>query len=118
MALPPGGASASPVVLARANAPGVNDNGKTSLTNTYPKWSPFIFQRDEFNKVLWTTFSSTRRYGLYPDRSMLYIWMVAVNPGQAGGGDPSASAFCLPFQALDTSNHIAQWTTAAVPIIP
>jgi hypothetical protein len=114
----PAGATASPVALTRANAPGVNDAGKTNLTNTYPKWSPFIFQLDEFNKVLWATFSSTRRYGLYPDRSMLYIWMVAVNPSQAAGGDPSSTAFCLPFQALDTSNHIAQWTTAAVPIIP
>jgi hypothetical protein len=117
MPLPTSG-SAPPVALTLANSPGVNDSGKTALTNTYPKWSPFIFQRDEFNKVLWATFSSTRRYGLYPDRSMLYIWMVAVNPSQTAGGDPSSSAFCLPFQALDTSNHIAQWTTAAVPIIP
>jgi hypothetical protein len=112
------GAGAGPTLLARANAPGVNDQGKTALANTYPKWSPFVFQRDEFNKVLWATFSSTRRYGLYPDRTMLYIWMVAINPSPAAGGDPSYSAFCLPFQALDSSNHIAQWTTAAVPIVP
>jgi hypothetical protein len=105
-------------LLGRANAPGVNDNGSTQLTNTYPKWSPFIFHLDEQHQVLWTTFSSKRRYGLYPDRGMLYIWMVAVDPGLAGLGDASSAAFCLPFQALDTSNHIAQWTTAAVPIIP
>ena len=37
------------------------------------------------------------------------IWMVGVNPG-AGGRDPSFAAFCLPFQDVTTSNHIAQWT--------
>jgi len=26
------------------------------------------------------------------------------------GGDPSFAAFCLPFQDVATSNHIAQWT--------
>jgi hypothetical protein len=117
MPLPPGGIAA-PTLLARANAPGVNDNGQTALTNTYLKWSPFVFQLDEENQILWGTFSSKRKYGLYPDRGMLYIWMVAVNPRWVGNGDASSTAFCLPFQALDTSNHIAQWTETAVPIIP
>ena len=115
--LPPGGAT--PTLLAHANAPGVNDGTNTALTNTYAKWSPFIFQLDEMHKVLWATFSSTRRYGLYPDNGDLYIWMFAVDPAAASGGhDPSYAAFCLPFQALNTSNHIAQWTEQAVPIIP
>ena len=26
-----------------------------------------------------------------------------------GGSDPSFTAFCLPFQDITTSNHIAQW---------
>ena len=100
-----------------ANAPGVADNGNTVLTNTYAKWSPFIFQLDEMHKVLWATFSSKRRYGLSTrDNGNLYIWMFAVDPGAASGaGDPSYAAFCLPFQALDTSNHIAQWTEAGRP---
>jgi hypothetical protein len=115
--LPPGGAA--PTALARANAPGVNDAGNTVLTNTYPKWSPFIFQRDELNKVLWATFSSSRRYGLYKKTSFVYLWMFAVDANGAKDGiDPSYTAFCLPFQSLDTSNHIAQWTEKAVPIIP
>jgi hypothetical protein len=115
--LPPG--TASPTLLKNANAPGVNDGTNTALTNTYAKWSPFIFALDEMHKVLWATFSSTRRYGLYPDQGDLYIWMFAVDPASAsGGGDPSYAAFCLPFQALDTSNHIAQWTEQAVPIVP
>jgi hypothetical protein len=35
--------------------------------------------------------------------------MVGVQPA-IGGGDPSFTAFCLPFQDITTSNHIAQWT--------
>jgi hypothetical protein len=111
-------ATATPTLLGAANAPGVNDKGNTALTNTYPKWSPFVFQLNEHNQVLWATFSSKRRYGLYPDTGNLYIWMFAMNPGVGAGSDPSYSAFAIPFQALDSSNHIAQWTTQVVPIIP
>jgi hypothetical protein len=115
--LPPG--TAQPMLLGKANAPGVNDGTNTVLTNTYAKWSPFIFQLDEAHKVLWATFSSKRRYGLYKDTGNLYIWMFAVDAGGAkASADPSFAAFCLPFQALDTSNHIAQWTEQAVLIIP
>jgi hypothetical protein len=115
--LPPG--SAQPTPLVAANAPGVADGNNTVLTNTYAKWSPFVFQRDEIHSVLWATFSSKRRYGLHPATDNLYIWMVAVDPGVAGSSrDPSSAAFCLPFQALDTSNHIAQWTEKAVTIVP
>lgn len=39
------------------------------------------------------------------------IWMVAIDPARlARGQDPSSPAFCLPFQDITTSNHIAQWT--------
>ena len=44
--------------------------------------------------------------------------MVAIDPAKvAVGDDPSYAAFCLPFQDLTTSNHIAQWTQVVVPII-
>jgi hypothetical protein len=108
--------NATPLLLANANAPGVNDAGNTALTNSYAKWSPFVFQLNEEHQILWATVSSKRRYGLYRDRGMLYIWMFAVDAGGFTGGDPSYAAFCLPFQALDTSNHIAQWTMY-VPVI-
>jgi hypothetical protein len=115
--LPPG--SAQPTMLTAANAPGVADGKNTVLTNTYAKWSPFVFQRDEMHSVLWATFSSKRRYGLHPANGNLYIWMFAADPGATSTGrDPSSAAFCLPFQALDTSNHIAQWTERAIPIVP
>jgi hypothetical protein len=112
----PAAATATPVSLAKANAPGVNDVGETALTNTYPKWSPFVFQLNEQNQVLWATFSSKRRYGLYKNNGNLFIWMVAVNSASLSGGDPSYSSFCLPFQDLATSNHIAQWTTF-IPVV-
>ena len=64
------------------------------------------------------TFSSTRQYGLRtPPKPAdtdettkgTLIWMVGINLG-VGNGDPSFTAFCLPFQDITTSNHIAQWT--------
>jgi hypothetical protein len=114
--LPPG--SATPVLLANANAPGVADNGNTSLTNSFPKWAPFTAQLDEFHKLYWFTFSSTRQYGLRSPPAPAstdetnkgtLIWMVGVQVG-IDGQDPSFAAFCLPFQDVTTSNHIAQWT--------
>jgi hypothetical protein len=118
----------TPVELVNTNAPGRMDNGKTALTNTFPKWSPFVFQRtaEQGSKLEWVTFSSTRQYGLRKppagqagndesDTGTL-IWMAGVDPDVvAAGGDPSFAAFALPFQDLTTSNHIAQWTQKVVP---
>jgi hypothetical protein len=117
---------ATPLPLARANAPGRSDGGRVALTNSFPKWSPFVFRGStEFSsRLLWLTFSSTRSYGLRPAppssnpgesaRGTL-VWMAAIDPDRATtGDDPSFAAFALPFQDLTTSNHIAQWTTAVV----
>jgi hypothetical protein len=116
----------TPIALARANAGGVLDTS-AQLTNTFPKWSPFIFNRSaEFgSRVEWLTFSSTRRYGLREpppggdeNPSGTLIWMAAVDPDKpASGADPSYPAFALPFQDVTTSNHIAQWAErVATPI--
>ena len=108
----------APIPLANANGPGVADNGATALTNSFPKWAPFIEQLDEQSQLVWLTFSSTRQYGLRTPPAPAnmdetnkgtLIWMVGVRPS-IGGGDPSFTAFCLPFQDITTSNHIAQWT--------
>jgi hypothetical protein len=115
---------AAPVPLANANSPGVGDNGATALTNSFPKWAPFIEQLDEMHQVLWLTFSSTRQYGLRSPPAPAntsetpkgtLIWMVGMVLGP-GGSDPSFTAFCLPFQDITTSNHIAQWTQTFVNI--
>ncbi|MGQ0504346.1 MAG: hypothetical protein ACT4TC_03430 [Myxococcaceae bacterium] len=114
------GASATVVELAKANAPGIQDNGVTTLTNSFPKWSPFNFQRtgELGSRLQWVTFSSSRGYGLRAPGSKVWLWMVAMDPDKVNQGlDPSYPAFCLPFQDLATSNHIAQWTTVVVPNI-
>ncbi|HSS39461.1 MAG TPA: hypothetical protein VLT58_11885, partial [Polyangia bacterium] len=108
----------APVALDNANRPGIADGTTTALTNSYPKWAPFIEQLDEDHKLVWLTFSSTRKYGLRSPpgstgdttetRSGTLIWMVGINP-EGGGADPSYPAFCLPFQDTTTSNHAAQW---------
>jgi len=118
-------AGATPIALAHANAPGKTDTG-TSLTNSWPKWAPFEFQRTETagTRLVWLTFSSSRNYGLRKPppggvsteaTSGTLLWMVAIDPDRAAAGqDPSYAAFALPFQDVATSNHIAQWTEEVV----
>jgi hypothetical protein len=119
--------SNTPVLLARANAGGKTDAGATALRNSWPKWAPFEFQRTQTpgSRVMWLTFSSSRRYGLRtpppgtsPEATTgALLWMVAIDPDLAAQGqDPSYAAFCLPFQDVTTSNHIAQWTEDVVTI--
>lgn len=122
--LPP--AATSPVKLGLANAPGVADNGATDLTNSFPKWAPFVFQLSEERKLLWLTVSSSRQYGLRApptgaheeaDKGTL-IWMIGIDPNNLlTNQDPSYAAFALPFQDISTSNHIAQWTEEIPPPI-
>ncbi|HVU50433.1 MAG TPA: hypothetical protein VHL80_07085 [Polyangia bacterium] len=121
-----GAAAPVPVELAAANAPGLADRGATDLGTSYPKWNPFAFHVSAESQILWLTFSSLRRYGLRPSPPPAssheglpvgtLIWMAAIDPAKlAAGQDPSSAAFCLPFQDITTSNHIAQWTGVAVP---
>jgi len=108
----------SPIALDNANKGGVADGATTALTNSFPKWSPFIGKLNEQQQLVWLTFSSTRQYGLRApppssassDETKLgtLVWMVGIIP-RVGGGDPSYTAFVLPFQDITTSNHIAQW---------
>ncbi len=107
----------TPISLDNANRPGVADGTTTALTNSFPRWSPFIQKLSEQQNLMWLTFSSTRQYGLRAPpaptstdetKTGTLIWMVGINPG-VGGADPSFTAFCLPFQDVTTSNHIAQW---------
>ncbi len=117
--------SATPIALTKANSPGVADAGNTVLTNSYPKWAPFVQRLDELHQIFWLTFSSTRQYGLRappvntfdPDENATgeLIWMFGLIVGP-GGTDPSFTAFCLPFQDITTANHIAQWTKTFITI--
>ncbi|QRO00934.1 hypothetical protein JRI60_18810 [Archangium violaceum] len=119
-------AGSTPIELTHANAPGKRDSG-TNLTNSFPKWAPFRYQRtrEPGSKLQWFTFSSSRRYGLRnppaggdenPNGTLL--WIAAVDPDKVAlGQDPSYPALVLPIQDISTSNHIAQWTTEVVPVI-
>ncbi|MGE5182192.1 MAG: TolB family protein, partial [Acidobacteriota bacterium] len=99
-------AGGTPVALANANRPGVADGSTTALTNSFPKWNPFIFQRTASGGHLaWITFSSKRQYGLRtPPGSGTLLWMAAIDLDAPAGSDPSFVAFALPFQDITTSN--------------
>ena len=120
-------ANATLVELKNANKPGPTDDKDASgaflknLTNSYPKWSPFVTQGNAGarSRLMWMTFSSSRNYGLRktPEASgaseaakSTLLWMAAVDPDKVlAGEDGSYVAFALPFQDITTSNHIAQW---------
>ena len=122
-------AGAQPIELLRANAPGLSDGGTTALTNSFPKWSPFVFRRtgEAGSRLMWITFSSSRHFGLRPPPAPgagseasqgTLLWMAAIDPDKVASGlDGSYPAFVLPFQDVATSNHIAQWTQQIVPPI-
>jgi len=127
--------SGAPVELTNANLTA------GSLTNSWPRWSPFV-QMYNGHRLLWVTFSSTRDYGLRvqnqgsqyfncyppvspedpsgdhakpfdPNCTQPQIWMAAIDlDNLAGGIDPSYPAFWLPFQDYTAHNHIAQWVTS------
>jgi WD40-like Beta Propeller Repeat len=131
--LPTGAANMGPIDCAALNSTG-------PLSNSWPRWSPFI-QTYHGDKLLWVTFSSTRDYGVLvhngtagltqcyppdtPENSGAHgakfpatckqpqIWMAAINLSTAElhPADPSFPAFWLPFQDMTTHNHTAQWTT-------
>ena len=124
-----GQSNPTPVDLMQANTP-------DAVTNSWPRWSPFV-QRYKGGHIVWMTFSSTRDYGLrignagkvncYPTESPItpfftqpptagctrtQIWMTAIklDSTMVGSGvDVSKPAFWLPFQDLTTNNHLAQW---------
>ena len=122
------------------NANGSPAAAPVDVSNSWPRWSPFI-QAYKGDKLLWVTFSSTRDYGLrvrnhktgmiqcYPADSMEapgaghqqpfadncqqpQIWMAAINLShlEFNSTDPSFVAFWLPFQDDTKHNHTAQWT--------
>lgn len=66
--------------------------------------------------MYWVTVSSTRNFGVrLVGANRPQIWMTPFFPGQAAAGmDPSNAAFRLPFQNIDSNNHIAQWTEQIV----
>jgi hypothetical protein len=94
------------------------------LGDTYPRVTPFQTKQGT-SKLLWYTVASKRTPGLRTIRqsgvtAQQLLWMFAVDPAKVlAGQDGSYAGFWLPFQDLNTSNHIAQWTEKlAGPNVP
>lgn len=109
---------AQPVLLARASAPGVMDGMQKDLSDTFARSSPFQ-RKQGSGRLFWLTISSRRKGGLRdpgdPASGKQWLWMFAVDPDKiAAGQDGSFPAFLLPFQDLNTSNHIGQWAERVV----
>jgi len=101
--------SAPPVQLAKMNA-------AAGLTDSWGRWAPFaqtIGTAGE--KIYWVTVSSKRAFGVRLQAGRPQVWMAAFHPDRATAQiDPTDPAFRLPFQNLDSNNHIAQWTEQVV----
>jgi hypothetical protein len=110
--------SQPPVELARANQ-------TLGLTNSWARWAPFAQTLGgTIEPMYWVTMSSKRDFGVRLRNTGLaqrvrraQLWMTPFFPARAAQRtDPSAPAFRLPFQNLESSNHLAQWTERALEI--
>jgi hypothetical protein len=138
-------AGSTPIDLEKAN--GSPLTSPVPLSNSYPRWAPFV-QTYKGNKLLWFTFSSTRDYGVrvLNHKSGMYqcypadaaetpgathkqpfasqcqepqLWMAPLSFSEAQGNrDPSGVAFWIPYQDITTHNHTAQWTQQHLPPPP
>jgi hypothetical protein len=90
-------------------------NAALGKTNSWARWAPFE-QTVGTNPVYWITASSQRDFGTrLVGLSRPQIWMTAFSPAAVEAAtDPSSPTFRLPFQNLDSNNHIAQWTEQIV----
>lgn len=139
-------AGSTPIDLEKANGSPITS--KVPLSNSYPRWAPFV-QTYRGNKLLWFTFSSTRDYGVRilnhkngmyqcypadaaetpmgmhnmqfdPNCQQPQIWMAPIlfKESQSSTVDPSGVAFWVPYQDMTTHNHTAQWTWKPNPPPP
>jgi hypothetical protein len=83
------------------------------LGDSWPKFDPTQYM-DNGRPIFWLAWSSHRAFGLrYGDATRVQLWMAAFDPELAAtGGDPGLAAFRLPFQDIESGNHIAQWVTS------
>jgi len=83
------------------------------LADTWVKWDPTSYL-DQGRTLFWLTWSSRRAYGLrYGENAKVQLWMTSFDPAAAlTGGEASSPAFRLPFQDIESGNHVAQWVTS------
>jgi len=90
---------------------------QVGLTNSWGRWAPFAQTLGTANEpMFWVTVSSKRNFGVrLVNQGRPQIWMTPFFPNQATSSlDPSNVAFRLPFQNIDSNNHIAQWTEQVI----
>ncbi len=95
----------------------VKANSGLALTNSWGRWAPFAQTVGAANDpMFWITLSSRRDFGVrLVGTKRPQIWMTPFFPNQmTNNADPSTQAFRLPFQNIDSNNHIAQWTEQVV----
>jgi hypothetical protein len=96
----------APIALARANQ-------ATNLTNSWPRWAPFVADDGEGHPRYYLTFSSTRAY-VEDTQGHPQLWLASFDPAAPANSDPSGPALWVPAQSLTTGNHAAQWTEVFV----
>lgn len=82
--------------------------------DSWPKWDPTEYE-NRGRPLYWMSWTSRRAYGLrLADDQRAQIWMAAFDPMAAAteGEQGFQAAFWLPFQDIETSNHIPQWVTS------
>lgn len=101
------------VVGADGTSAPVRLDATDGFADSWPKWDPSAYV-DRGRALFWISFASRRAYGLRlaeDERSQL--WMAAFRPDDARGGlDPASPAIRIPFQELESANHLPQWVTA------
>lgn len=96
----PAAGGGAPVELARANM-------ALNMGNSWPKWAPA-----NGGGRLWLAFSSFRSYGnklRQGGEPKPQLWVTGIDPDAPPGSDPSAPAFWLPGQSIESGNHIPYW---------
>lgn len=83
------------------------------LADSWPKWDPTEYE-NQGHPLYWMSWTSRRAYGLRLARDQrAQIWMAAFDPTVAATGEQGfRAAFWLPFQDIETANHIPQWVTS------
>ncbi|AKF02975.1 PD40 domain-containing protein [Sandaracinus amylolyticus] len=82
------------------------------LADSWAKWDPTEY-RDRGRPLFWLTWTSRRAFGLrLAENARSQLWMAAFDPEAAAAGrDGGYPAFRLPFQNIESANHIGQWVT-------
>jgi hypothetical protein len=87
------------------------DRSTSMNGDSWPKWDPTTYEHQS-RPLFWFTVSSRRAYGLrVAAGAQAQLWVGAFDPTAPAGPDLSTPMFWLPFQEMDSGNHIGQWVT-------